>query len=289
MLADGTMVVCGVTNREINGIPWPPDEDPKLFLAALAANGDVLWSKALEEAYPSVFYTNLALAQNGDINQLTWIEDGLALIRLNTLGDVQWARAYASNGINFVSPEVIHSASGGMIIYGEVWGWADVMFPGWWLSDNGTGILRVDSLGQAPCFDETTSISVSVLATTDSSFVLNYTTGATSTPVIPLAIPSTAIYRHDGCLFTGMAEHSGNRPTISPNPNHGRFRIESSTPFEPGSFFQVFDPMGRQLHRQQPHGSGTTEEFDLSHFSKGTYLLRYSDSKTSWHERFVLE
>lgn len=138
VLADGTMVVCGVTDRYVDGLPWPPAENPKLFLAALSESGEVLWSKAVEVAWPSVYSVDLSSAPNGDLNLLAGIGDALVLTRLNTSGDVQWARAYASNGIGFASPEVIHSASGGMIIYGVVAGWADVMFPGWWLSDNGT-------------------------------------------------------------------------------------------------------------------------------------------------------
>lgn len=289
VLEDGTMVVCGVTDREVNGIPWPPDEDPKLFLAALAANGDMLWSKAIDVAYPSIFYPNLALAHNGSINLLIERDYTLVLIRLNTLGDVQWARAYGSNGFGFLNPGVFTSGAGSMIVHGEIWVWADVLFPGFTLGNTGTGILKVDSLGHAPCFDSPTTISLSELATTDSSFVLNYTTGAISSPVIPISIPSTAIYRYDGCLFTGITEHAKNRASIYPNPNQGRFRIESSTEFELGSFIQVFDPMGKLHYQQQLRSVGYTHELDLSHLSKGTYVLRNSGTKTSWHERFVLE
>jgi len=289
VLADGTMVICGTTERSVNGVPWPPPTPPKSFIAALAPDGELLWTKGVEGASPTYDQIRIELATDGDIHLLTVNNDGVSLFRMNPSSEIQWSRAYNTPGFGWATLELNSTFDNGAIIHGIIGGFFDDLFFGFLPQDYGTCLLKVDSLGQAPCFSSSTSISFTDLSPTDSSFVLNSLDGAMS---IPLSLPTTStipIYNYDGCLFTGIAEHAMNRTTIYPNPSVGRLMIQSPTEFEPGSLIQAFDPMGKIHYQQQLRGGGNTHELDLSHLSKGTYVLRYSGSKASWHERFVLE
>ncbi len=82
---------------------------------------------------------------------------------------------------------------------------------------------------------------------------------------------------------------SANRIVITPNPTTGRVTMTFPGPLTVGSFYSVYDAVGKLLF-QRPLAQGQqSEEIDLARFGKGTYLLRISDQEDVCHEKVVVQ
>ncbi|MBP8878543.1 MAG: T9SS type A sorting domain-containing protein, partial [Flavobacteriales bacterium] len=60
-------------------------------------------------------------------------------------------------------------------------------------------------------------------------------------------------------------------------------------PLQAESYYSVYDTMGKLLFQRRLPTGATQEEVDLSGFSPGTYVLRFTDRDGVCYERVVLE
>lgn len=60
-------------------------------------------------------------------------------------------------------------------------------------------------------------------------------------------------------------------------------------PLMADSFYSVYDTMGRLLFQRPLHAGQQSEEIDLSHFGKGTYLVRITGKDGVSNERVVVQ
>lgn len=74
-----------------------------------------------------------------------------------------------------------------------------------------------------------------------------------------------------------------------PNPTTGRLTIEFTEPVRGESYCSVYDASGRLLYQRPLPPGATTEQFDLSRFGPGTYVLRVTDPEGQQHARVVVE
>ncbi len=126
-------------------------------------------------------------------------------------------------------------------------------------------LLKVDSLGQAPCFDSSTSIAFTDLSPTDSSFVLNnhqrdITTSTTHHPY----------YNTMDACSPDREQHE--RTTIYPNPTWAASRINRH-------FIQAFT---RSAAHYQQQCEGRKHATGLVH-RQGTYVTNSGMNGSCWN------
>ena len=286
---DGSFLVGGITDRNpITGEPPPPGMDPRFFVAALDANGSLIYARDFGSAPGHWLKVRFAPALDGGSFVLT--NSLLArLHRLNPVGDVQWSRAYEPLAFGYYDPRIISTGDRGVLIHGSVGGFFPVMFPGFYLSGTGTCLLKVDSLGHAPCFDYPYDLVVTELAAPDSIVSLTSTNGAISTAVTTEPISCSWFEQYDGCLFTGVPDATSNQITIHPNPSTGRFTISIRDPMVSASTFAVFDALGHSLIQELLPAGATLMEIDLSRHGKGVYMIRRTATDGLQHARVIVE
>ncbi|MBS1546223.1 MAG: T9SS type A sorting domain-containing protein [Bacteroidetes bacterium] len=93
----------------------------------------------------------------------------------------------------------------------------------------------------------------------------------------------------DTYFHVGVAEHERISMRVAPNPGTGRFMLEFPDPLPAGSFCSAYDAVGKLLF-QRPLAKGQVSgEIDLSHFGKGTYLVRVTSRDGVCNERVVVQ
>lgn len=78
-------------------------------------------------------------------------------------------------------------------------------------------------------------------------------------------------------------------PVIVPNPNNGCFTLSFNSPLLAGSFYNVYDAMGRLLGNWPLSAGATRHEVDLRRFGQGMYVVQISDPAGVRNVRVVVE
>lgn len=173
------------------------------------------------------------------------------------------------------------------------------------LGPGGTYIITAADLGgQSPMFPMDTvpedcadafmpyGNSYQLTAGLGSSWSYNYMTeGSGSTGIMGAIIGGDTIGTvfSDGYFHVGIEEIGRIQGLIAPNPSTGRFTLVLHDPPSADSFYSVYDAVGKLLF-QRPLAKGqASEEIDLSHFGKGTYLVRITSQAGVCNERVVVQ
>ncbi|MBL7941015.1 MAG: T9SS type A sorting domain-containing protein [Flavobacteriales bacterium] len=65
--------------------------------------------------------------------------------------------------------------------------------------------------------------------------------------------------------------------------------MEFQDPLMKDSYYSVYDAMGKLLFQRAAAQGQKTEEVDLTGYSKGTYVIRFTDKEGTCYERVVVE
>lgn len=116
--------------------------------------------------------------------------------------------------------------------------------------------------------------------------------GPTLIPVSAIGLTDLFIARFDSITgFTGVqGDHVLESDlSIYPNPTTGHFTVQFAEPLMADSYYSVYDTMGRLLFQRPLPKGKETEEVDLSRYSKGTYVIKFSSPDGVRHERVAVE
>jgi hypothetical protein len=76
---------------------------------------------------------------------------------------------------------------------------------------------------------------------------------------------------------------------LMPNPGDGLFTLRMEVPQSGEVVYQVFDAVGRLVHKSESWSSGTvTEVFDLRHLPSGTYEVKVNCGRYQGVKKMVI-
>ena len=297
--ADGGFILAGNTlSDDLDVFGHHGDDDA--WVLKLDADGALQWSVALggmnEEwalavetnplgGYMVVGYTE---SNDGDVSGNHGGPDAWA-VQLSDTGSVQWQRALGGSAQDWSTSNPLLSSSGPLIAShtssndGDVTG--NLGLYDFWLTqlDASGGLVWQQTLGGSA-----TEIPRALVATTDGGVALAGWTlsndgdvsgnhGSEDAWVVKLAALSTYIQEHAASFM------------VAPNPNHGIVELRFPAPVLAGSYYGVYDALGRCLHQRPLPTGRRTEVVDLSRFGAGTYVIQCSFKEGTYHEKVVVE
>ncbi len=296
---DGSFIITGVT--EVSALhalgPLPSTYHPKTFMLKLDGEGAVLWCRGYAiEPYlwyapqwsriirtPDNKYVVLATigVQSGGLNYNRFYRPFLMKTDLN--GDTLWTRSGGLTDYKYEIQDLLLASDGGLLFSGLAHG----DFP---TALGAPYLFKADSTGHLPCSEQQPPpLSVTELFPVDSNFVIASIDGAVSVPFY-LNDTSIATIPTYGCMITSVMDPSRSRkPKVYPNPTPGRFTVEFQDPLVKDSYYSVYDAMGKLLFQRAATHGQKTEEVDLTGYSKGTYVIRFTDKEGTCYERVVVE
>ncbi|HQW04809.1 MAG: T9SS type A sorting domain-containing protein [Flavobacteriales bacterium] len=301
--SDDAFIITGFTDSVQTTNPFaplPPSFQPKLFMMKLNGAGEVQWCKGYEGA-PNLWSTQqpsrIERGQDGNYVVLATVgahTDGVNynffqqpfLMKADQNGDTLWTRSVASSNYAYYTNDLLAYSDGGYLFSGGIWGELPEMNSGL------PYIFKTDSLGHFSCQEVEYPVVITDLFPMDSSFVLTSVDGATAHEATVIDTTFSTLHVYDACLITGLSApdiERYERVHLRPNPNSGRFTLTFPDPLQAESYYSVYDTMGKLLFQRRLPTGATQEEVDLSGFSPGTYVLRFTDRDGVCYERVVLE
>ncbi|HRH71349.1 MAG TPA: T9SS type A sorting domain-containing protein [Flavobacteriales bacterium] len=299
--SDDSFIITGSTDSTKLGLftPLPASYQPKLFMMKLNGEGDVQWCKGYDSApynWPAYIASKIKKTADGDYVVLATLgelgynfEFRPFLMKTDLNGDTLWTQSLGRNGYSYGTNNLALLSDGGILFNGIIYG----DLPG-----GNTGmnyIFKSDAMGHLPCWEQDYSVQTLDLFPVDSSFTLiAEDVSVTATPVfVQDTILDPDIFTvYDGCTFTtGVPSrvHGRAKPAVRPNPTPGRFTVEFQDPLMKDSYYSVYDTMGKLLFQRAAAHGQKTEEVDLTGYSKGTYVIRFTDKEGTCYERVVVE
>ena len=295
--SDDSFIITGFTDSINTSIfePLPSTFQPKLFMMKLNGDGEVDWCRGYDSS-PNDWYTPqmFRTIKTTDGNYMVLATLGYPgynfffrplLMKTDQNGDTLWTRSVGRSQYDLFAMNLLECSDKGLLLSGYMWG----NLPGG--NSSAAYLFKADSLGHFPCWERTYTVQISDLFPTDSSFTLTSTDGLVAHPAIAndTIFPFSA---YDGCTFTtGIPDQSRSRPkpTVRPNPTPGRFTVEFQDPLVKDTYYSVYDTMGKLLFQRAAAHGKKTEEVDLTGYSKGTYVIRFTDPEGACYERVVVE
>ncbi len=295
--SDDSFLITGYTDSlsSTNGLaPRPPDFKPKLFMMRLNGSGEVSWCKGYDST-PNIWYSHsishIVQVQNGGYAILANLGDPTYdrwhrpfLMKTDQNGDTLWTRSVGTSGYQYETNSLLAYSDGGLIYSGRIWGeLPEDQF-------NFAYLFKANAEGHLPCEELHYPVEVVDLFPTDSSFTLTSVDGAVARPAFISDVTYPPITQYNGCMTTTVPETAQTRRTrVYPNPTPGRFTVEFQDPLMKDSYYSVYDAMGKLLFQRAAAHGKKTEEVDLTGYSKGTYVIRFTDKEGTCYERVVLE
>ncbi len=169
--ANGDFIIAGSTSRFAN--------DNKVFLIRTNNIGTIIWTNVIgiadeEKAY-SVIETSI-----GDLVVSGYTPDGVYLMKLNSSGNLLWAKSYGNNNSNEISSQVIETANGDYVMVGKSDSVTENLF-----------LLRTDMNGNLLWNKSYGScVGKSVLQTSDNGFIISGETRNANTDIYVLKTDS---------------------------------------------------------------------------------------------------
>jgi len=114
---------------------------------------------------------------------------------------------------------------------------------------------------------------------TSSRKTWNY--GGTDTVILG---DSTYNYYH--IVITGMPGLAEDNVLIYPNPAKGKFNIRSSIPI---SALEIYNLAGKRIYADFKYNQQTSNEIDLSSYSKGVYILKFHSGIKIYNSNVVVQ
>lgn len=293
--ADGSFTVLGATDHMVEeGAVFPLAYQPQVFIMRLDSDGVVQWCKGYHSATRWFFagsrkvhqlangqYVVLGTLSNGSTN----VAQRPCLIKVDVNGDTLWTRSAGVGGYQHSARDLMICSDGGILFSNSVSG-------AFGLSSSAICLFKADSTGHLPCSEVAPPlITVSDLFPTDSSFALTWIEGAERFTGSVETYISANEEVLNGCTITAIGAPTQNRRStnVHPNPNAGQFTVSFQDPLRAGSYYSVYDTLGKLLF-QRPLSTGTSAEtVDLSRFGRGTYVLKFTKADEVCYERVVVE
>ncbi|MBL7940767.1 MAG: T9SS type A sorting domain-containing protein [Flavobacteriales bacterium] len=296
--SDDSFTIIGYTDSTLTDffIPLPDTFQPKLFMMRLNGDGEVQWCRGYDSA-PHYWHTprgsRIVRTVDGKYTMLAtmgqpgynWFYRPM-LLKLDLNGDTIWTRAVGLSGYDYFAKELLAYSDGGFLYNGQIWGDLPEGLA------NSAFLYKTDALGHLPCAEQLHPLVVLDLFPVDSSFTLVSSDGATTLPAFVNETTFDTATNYDGCTLTtslSYATRRPQRPAIRPNPTPGRFTVEFQDPLVRDIYYSVYDATGKLLFQRAAAQGQKTEEVDLTGYSKGTYVIRFTDKEGTCYERVVLE
>ncbi|MBK7619649.1 MAG: T9SS type A sorting domain-containing protein [Flavobacteriales bacterium] len=298
IVSDDTFYITGTTDSTALNLftPLPFNYQPKLFLMNLNGMGEVQWCRGYD-GMPNPWHSGsgskivnthdgsfVVVATLGEPDY-NWFHSAV-LMKLDTNGDTLWTRSVMHHGFNHYAKDLLATADGGYLYNGQIWGELPVG------QANFAFLYKTDADGHLPCIEHHHSITIVDLFPVDSAITLTSVDGAVPGPAFINETIYPPIDQYDGCdIMTNLPRTNarGRSFNIRPNPNTGHFTVQFPDPLQAESYYSVYDTMGKLLFQRRLPTGATQEEVDLSGFSPGTYVLRFTDRDGVCYERVVLE
>jgi hypothetical protein len=298
--SDNSFIITGFTDSTASTNPFDPlplEFQPKLFIMKLNGDGNVQWCRGYDSA-PDYWYSRRAsnITRTLDGNYAVLSTLGVAgynlwmrplLMKTNTNGDTLWTRSNGWPNYTYEAMDLLAYSDGSFIYNGRIWG--DLPEG----QSNFAFLYKTDSLGHLPCQERYHPIEILDLFPTDSSFTLTSADGAIALPAYIQDTLYPSVTQYDGCTFnpTGIRPYhlTARKINVHPNPTTGHFSMQFNDPLMADSYYSVYDTMGRLLFQRPLPKAKETEEVDLSRFSKGTYVIKFTDKEGTCFERVVVE
>lgn len=98
---------------------------------------------------------------------------------------------------------------------------------------------------------------------------------------------TTGIWRRPLSEVQGIADQTSNPvPVISPNPNHGKFIIQSADEID---FLEIYNMLGEQIYAASGLKQQTQKEIDISGTGKGVYFVKVFGKDKTFTTKIVIQ
>lgn len=196
---------------------------------------------------------------------------GGGLTKIDSLGNIVWAKRLFLDAV-----DVIESKDNGLFIVGNGPLCAVRIQP---TLDPQIGIIKTDSLGNAPICVSPSDVDTSINNLIGSSAIFTTESGATGNSIYP-GINSIIIVVYPGCVEHGSGMNESefdNRMLIYPNPSGGIFKFHSDLSNQ--HQITIFNTFGEKIYQSEFFSQQS--EIDLSSQAKGIYFYQtiFSNNK----------
>ncbi|HQW07002.1 MAG TPA: T9SS type A sorting domain-containing protein [Flavobacteriales bacterium] len=297
ILSDDDFIITGYTDSINISLfdPLPGTFQPKLFMMKLDGMGEVQWCRGFasntnrwytrqwSRIQPTLDGNFVLLATLGQPNSNFFYRP--FLMKTDQNGDSLWTRSMAADNYALRTRDLIAHSDGGFAFTGSVWG----TLPD--LNSSLAFVFKTDNEGYLSCVERPYPVQIVDLFPTDSSFVLTSVDGATRSPAYlnDSIFDPFAVYDACEIILNTVTYTFSTKMRVYPNPTTGHFTVQFQDPLQAESYYSVYDTMGKLLFQRRLPTGATQEEMDLTGFSPGTYVLRFTDRDGVCYERVVLE
>lgn len=236
------------------------------YLVKTDAAGNVMWSRMYGGFASEIIYDVKQCADSGFVfaGSTTSFGGGssdIYLVRTNSTGDTLFTRCFGGL-LNDIAQSVVETPDKGFAICGYTNNWGS--------GNNDALLLKVDSLGNSSCHQNSTGTTVTAPATITKStstgkifLTLNVNT---NNPVTKSGGGVT-----DACSVNGLADFAKTRVTVHPNPSSGLFRLTAQ---QDGEYqVRICDLLGKPVLNRPYTVTQQETTLDLQHLPEGSYFL----------------
>jgi hypothetical protein len=274
LTADGGYIFGG--NKQITGF------SQEIYIIKTDSAGNIAWSKrygsaSIDDAYDIKQTSDGGYIISGGSGSFVSSSNMLnaILIRTNSVGDTIWTRSYGG-GNQDIAKSVLPTSDGGFIFSGH--------------SGNYLYLVKTDSLGYSGCFEQATTISVSVPT-------ISVATYGSSSSGLSVSLPKTTTtngYLPETILCMDIPPTSSftveeTTVNVAPNPLTNTASIRFSNRANLKLSFELIDATGRKVYYLEGI-TGSQFDFNRGGLKNGFYYFRlFSEQGNAASGKLILK
>jgi len=246
-----------------------------IYVVKLDFNGNIMWAKTygttIDEFASKIKQTSDNGFIIGGFYGVVTGDRGEMLMKIDSLGNFQWAKSYGSSTCNDDLTDLIIVNDGGFLISGK-----SCSFGGF---DYNAYMIKTDSLGNSGCNQQSrTFIEMDI---TSSLTITNPTPVVYTDPSIVAKPTQTVIYNaglitNTLCFTTDVeeSERIENDAKIYPNPNNGSFNFEYKLKPDEKGLISILDVTGKLVESYILENNKNNVQIYANGLNSGVYLYQ---------------
>ncbi len=248
-----------------------------IYVVKLDFNGNIMWAKTygttIDEAATRIKQTSDNGFVIGGLYGVITGDRGEMIMKIDSLGNFQWAKSYGSSTCNDDLSNVNLTNDGGFIISGSSCSFGGFIYNAY--------IIKTDSLGNSGCScceQSRTFIEMDItsLLTVTNPTPFVYTDASIVAKNTQTVIYNAGLITNTLCFTTDVEETARleNDVKIYPNPNTGNFNFEYKLKMNEKGTLNIMDITGKLVANYALESSKSNLQINANNLNNGVYLYQ---------------
>lgn len=246
-----------------------------IYVVKLDFNGNIMWAKVygttIDEAASKIKQTSDNGFIIGGLYGVITGDRGEFLMKIDSLGNFQWAKSYGSSTCNDDLTDLTVANDGGFIVSGKSCSFGGFIYNAY--------IIKTDSLGNSGCNEQSRTfieMDITSLLTVTNPAPVVYTDPSIVAKNTQTTIYNAGLTTNTLCFTTDVeeTEKSENEIKIYPNPNNGNFNFEYRLKPNETGLLNIMDVTGKLVANYTLENNKNNLQINANDLNSGVYLYQ---------------